>query len=402
MLGNKNKDEFFLILVSLSLFFVFNPLYVLLFLVILERWIRLPRVVNNIFACAFSLMFINREIGNSWTSGDVYAADDVLNYLEFYRHVFDLEFLKGLGLSLYGGGEPLWFFIAGLVNVVTNSNEFSLVVVSVLVPVMLLQRVFYSISRDFFFNTAFFIIFYPEINHVFYHLWRYSLSLVLVLTVLSVYLISTRISIKYYTTSLLAHVSSTFILSFFLYAAFFRSPIALSVRKRIVFIFSLFLFFLVFCCLVYFILDYIEYEKFIFYLKSEEVVTPFSYNNRHYLYMMISFAILVFSRNKISILFSLLGVILLTIPFWYSVSLIYERVLLLVVPTVIVVFLFEIKYYSRLKLLLLVPLFLVAISFWLSVEGKLFYEFMSNGHNFNIFNGMVYNLNDLLYKDFLL
>ncbi|MBM3454056.1 MAG: hypothetical protein FJX80_02790 [Bacteroidetes bacterium] len=394
----KDHDDFWLVLIGLALFFVFNPLYVLLFLVIVERWTLLPKEVNYIFAFSFSLLFINREIGNSWTSGDAFAADDALNYLEYYRNVFDLDFLRGLGLTLIGGGEPLWFLLAGLVNILSNGNEFAILVVSVAVPVFLLQRVFYSISRDFLFNTAFFIIFFPEINHVLYHLWRYSLSLVLVLTVFVVYLSTFRINGKYYFTSILAHISSSFTLSFILFTRFFRSNVVLSLGEKLKFIFIFFSSLIILSSLVYTLIEFIEYEKAIFYLKSNEIVLPFAFNGRHFFYLLLASGILTYTRLRVSFLVSLLGVFSLAVPFFYEVSLAYERFLLLITPIVIIVFLFEIKNLTKFKSFLLLPMILVAFSFWWKIDGKLFYAFMSNGHAFHVFNGVGLNFYDLLSK----
>lgn len=398
MFDNKKSDKFSLFALCLVLFAVFNPLYVILFLTLLERFIRFPKAVGYLFALAFSLTFINRDIGNSWTSGDSYAADDVINYLEYYRHIFDFQLLSGLGLSLLGGGEPLWFILAGLVSILTNSNEFFLVVVSVTVPVIILQGVFNNVSRDFLFNTAFFIGVYPEINHVIYHLWRYSLSLVLVLSLIITYLHRRKVNYQYFSTSLLAHVSSVPSIFIFLYAAAFKKGSGVrGVRSKVLLILSFLIF--NFCCIYlgFTFLDYIEYDKFVFYVKTDEIITLFSFNNRHFLYMILASMILVISVNRISILFSLVGVVLLSIPFFISLSLVYERVLLLIMPIVIVLFLYEIRYNSKVKLFLLMPLFLVTITLWENVEGKLFYNYMSNGHNFNLWNGIFYNLVDLFY-----
>jgi hypothetical protein len=392
------QDDWFLVLIGLSFFLVFNPLYLLLFFVLLERWIRIPILINYFFVFSFSLMFINRDIGNSWTAGDAYANDDVLNYLEFYAHIFDLNFFKGMGLTLYSGGEPLWFLLAGLVHFITNGNAFSVIVVSVAIPIIILHKVFSSISRDFCFNAAFFIVFFPEINHVLYHLWRYSLSLVLVLFVFIYFLNSRRVNIKFFAMSFLAHISSSFSLSLILFLKLFKSPLVPSISKKLFFVLVLLNFFFIFTYSIYFMLEYVKYEKFIFYLKSEEISTMFSYNARHFFYVLISGIILFFSRRRVSIMISLLGIIVLILPAFYSVRLVYDRILLLLVPVIIIVFLFEIKDYPKVKNVLLLPLFLVAIYLWSKSEGELFYAYMSNGHNFNVFNGIVYNFSDLLMK----
>lgn len=396
-INNKTSDNLFLCLMFFFMTLIFNPLYLLLFFVTLERWIRIPISLNYFLVVSFSLMFINREIGESWSSGEAYANDDALNYIDYYRHIFDRFFFNDLGMTFYSSGEPLWFIIAGIVSFLTNGNEFSIIAVSVIVPIFILHIVFSKISRDFCFNAAFFYIFFPEINHIFYHLWRYSLSMSLTL-LLFIYLVKrNKIQIKLFFLSISAHISSLLSLLFISFANMFKNPLIKNkFSNKLIFVL---LFFLVFGSLSYSILlslKFVEFDKFIFYVNSDEILTLFTYNKRHGLYLVISAYLISFSQKKVSIVISLSGLTLLILPFFYSVSLVYERVLILIIPIIIVAFLYEIRFYYRIKNILLFPLFLIAIDLWTKSQGELFYAYMSNGHNFNLFNGMAYNFYDLL------
>ncbi len=398
-LKSRSQDDWFLLLMGLSFFLMFNPLYLLLFFVLLERWIRIPILINYFFVFSFSLMFINRDIGNSWNSGDAYANDDVLNYLEFYRHIFDLNFFKDIGLTFYSGGEPLWFVLAGIVHFLTNGNEFLVIVVSVAIPIIILHKVFYSISRDFCFNAFFFLVLYPEINHIIYHVWRYSLSLSITLLLFNSVLKNQRNSTKLSLISFSAHVSSIFSSLIIAYGSIFRNPfLTKKVLSKAFFALIFILFTSIIVLLGIYSIDYVDFDKFVYYVKSEEIITPFVYSMRHLLYLIISSFTFILSTRKVSVVLAVMGFMLLLLPFFFSISIIYERVLQLIIPIIIIGFLYEIKDYPNLKNVLLLPLFIVAINFWSKSEGELFYAYMSNGHNFNVFNGLVYNFSDLLMK----
>jgi hypothetical protein len=396
------EKDLFLSWIGLTLIFCFNPLYVLIFLVLFERWIRMPLSIGYFFVFSFSLMFVNRDIGNSWSSGDSFANDDVINYLDFYHHIFEMQYFEDLGMTIFNGGEPLWFLIAGIVSFVTHGDDLAIIFVSVALPLLLLFQVFSSISRDFCFNAFFFFTLYPEINHLIYHVWRYSLSLSISLFLFIWVLRSQSVSKKLVFMSFAAHVSSILSLLTIAYGSILGNPF---LEKRILNRFFVSLSFILvvsgILILAFYSVDYLEIEKFVFYVKSEDIMTPFTYSKRHILYLIISAYILSFSERRVSFVLSLLGFLLLILPYFLSVSIIYERLLQLIIPMIVVGFLYEIRFFLRFKVLLLIVIIPLAFDLWSNLQGELFYVYMSNGHNFHLLNGIGYNLIDLVTKIFM-
>lgn len=399
-LNISSLDKVHLAIICLSLAFIFNPLYLLLFFVLVERWIKLPVLINFIIAISIALLFINREIGGIWSSvGDAnYANDDALNYLSYYRNLFDNSFFSSvLGLNIFNGGEPLWFIIAYIVSFVTNGNEFSIVLVSVLLPILILHLVFLKISRDFCFNAAFFYIFFPEINHIFYHLWRFSLSLVITLLLFTYLLTKNRMNIKLVFMSFFAHVSSVFTSMLLILTKKFSVPAETeSTYYQFIFILRYLLFSIIVFYALLFVVGYMDFYKLNFYLRSDEITALFEYSKRHFLYILFSVYLLLFSKKKIIISVAILNLTLLLIPFFIPVTLIYERILLLTIPPIVISFLYQIKNYARFKNIMYIPMLIFFLVFVSNVEGKLFYVYMSRGHAFSLFNGIFSNILDII------
>ncbi len=391
-------DPYILTFFGCLLVFVFNPLYVLLLFLFLERLIRIPITLNYFFAFSISLFFINRDFGKSWSGSDgmTFANDDVLVYLDYYRNLWTDDFYKNADLHIYGGGEPVWFLLACIVKFLSFSSVFCIICFSVFLPVFFLHFVFSKISVDFCFNVAFFYIFFPEINHIFYHLWRYSLSLAFTLCLCVYSLNNNRFNIKLSLLSILSHITS-FLTAFVLFCVSIHKY---SYLKNIFFARIFFLLsFLCFGFILFFffwsIFDYIQLDKVNFYLRSDEVVVPFFYSSRHFLYMFISIYLLFLSKNIKILSIALLNLLSLLIPSVFTVTVVYERLLLLLVPLLIVSFLFHIKQKIYIKNLLFLPMVIVFYNFVQNCDGQLFYAYMSRGHLFDLFNGIIINLYDI-------
>ena len=379
--------------------FVFQPLYVLILLVLLEGFTRVPATFNFLIAFSISLTFINRDVGNGWSSGDFIAQDDALNYLYYYDSLFDPNFFFWSQPYVYFGSEPLWFLISAVVKIISGSSDIALIAISVLIPVYAMHKSFIVLSKYVYFNSFLFYVLYPEINHIIYHLYRFSLSLGFFLLFFAIFLNHRKKAFKYLVLSLLAH-SSTLMYNFFFFTGrFFKvgdSLISSFAKLRL--FFSTIVTLVIIVLLLFIFFKTIEFEKVKFYLNSEEVVSLFVVNSRHIVYLCMSIYMLWVSKIKISYVVSLVSTILLILPMIYNLTIIYERVLNVCVPILLFVFLYEMKI-RRLHRRVL-TFFLIGIGFnlWSKSENLLFYKYMSNGHNFDLFNGIGLNLLDIILK----
>jgi hypothetical protein len=391
------KTIWCIVVIFLALFF--NPLYLLFLLVCVERFVRLPLGVNYILALSISLLFINREIGGGWSAvaASNVASDDAVNYIRYYNALFDKDFYITHGISFYNGGEPLWYTVAAITRFLTGGNNLSIVMASVMIPILLLHKSLANISYDHLYNVAFFYLLFPEIFHVFYHLWRFALSLSITMLIFSHIIRRHDVNYKLIGVGLLAHVTSI-ITSSFLVIANKLSPDVLQggLMQRFIVFFRLVVLLAISYLAFIFILEHSSYSKLIFYIKSEEITTLFAYNSRHYLYMIISAYLIMFSKRGLIISLATLNFALLLLPMFLRITVIYERVLLLLTPLIILTLLHHLSKRNQRKSLMLIPMFLLLINFVLNSNGQLFYEYMSRGHAFDLFNGAAFNVYSIM------
>lgn len=375
---------------------IFNPLYILILLALISKYKTLPKFLNYIIAASLILSFTNREIGEGWYADSGFRAqDDALNYIKYYTDLEKYGLLSTINFS--EGKEPLWITLAYLTGILTSWSATALVLVSTGVPIVLMHKSFNNLSPNFALNTVFFYAFFPEIFHTYYHLWRFSLSLS-ILAILVTTLISRQkevIRIRKLIIPALSHLSALLPITWIVLIKWLPQKIK---KNWLIYVLSLILTSLLIVTLSTYVLGQINFEKFNFYIETANASLDFRYSSRHFVYILFSLLLIFFSRKKFTVGLSLLSLGILIIPAFLSfVPIFYERIILTTTPILILLFIREVPFRSRIEssaILLISVLLLIRNSYIL--DQTLFYKFLANGRFYKPFNGILFNLYDIL------
>jgi hypothetical protein len=388
------KDENYINLLLLILLLFFNPLFVLVLGVFLERKYKLIKFVNIIIGFSLALSISNRTIGNSWySSSDVKGEDDGVNYQNYYHEIkndsYILDF-KDFLINYTDGKEPLWFSMVELVGYLTKFNLQALVFFSVLIPLLIIHHTINLVSPFFCLTSLIYYTLVPETFHTLYHLWRFSLS-ACILNLAFVHLIlNNKINAKLLIIGALGHATSVLMVFSQLLAK--TKLIHKKKESKLVLLFEVLLKIFFLSLFITLLLLNLNIDKIIFYFDGE-VDLNFTYSIRHYLYMIVSIFLLLKSKNRIIVFFSIVSILLLLLPLVIpTVGVILERILIIITPLIPLMFCFIIKDLHFLRTFVSLPFILLFFYLIYKLDGTLFYQYISNGFFFKWFNGLFYNL----------
>tara|TARA_B100000989_G_scaffold143755_1_gene107125 strand:+ start:14608 stop:15855 length:1248 start_codon:yes stop_codon:yes gene_type:complete len=378
------------------LIMLFNPMIVIILGALLELRGPLSKVLNYIIALSLALSISNRSVGQMWFgAGGQKANDDAINYLDWYHQIEGASYVADLGsyfTKLLSGQEPLWFFMAEIVGVLSDYDQNLLVFFSVATPLILIHYSFQKLSPYFFTIALLFYALIPEIFHSLYHLWRFVLSASIVYCIFAISLTQQRIRLSYLIWPVLAHSSGLISALIFALARFNFFNAESGFIYRICYVFTALATIILAVILGMNFLQFIGFSKILYYAESVDM-GAFSYSLRHVLYAGISVGLLLKSNSRLIILFSLMNLVILSGPLFFpQIGLILDRILIAVSPIIVLALAFYIKDRLFYRVVIVLPLIIFYLWFASKADGTLFYQYMGNGEFFSPMSGVFYNL----------
>ena len=379
------------------LIMLFNPMIVIILGALLEFRGPMSKVLNYLIALSLALSISNRSVGQMWyAAGGQKANDDAINYLDWYHQIEGASYVADLGsyfTKLLSGQEPLWFFMAEIVGVLSDFDENLLVFLSVATPLILIHYSFQKLSPYFFTIALLFYALIPEIFHSLYHLWRFVLSASIVYCIFAISLTQQRIRLSYLIWPVLAHSSGLISALIFALARFnFFSNPENGFVYRICYVFIALAIIILAVILGINFLQFIGFSKILYYAESVDTEV-FSYSLRHVLYAGISVGLLLKSNSRLIVLFSLMNLVILSGPLFFpQIGLILDRILIAISPIIVLALAFSIKDRLFYRVVIVLPLIIFYLWFASKADGTLFYQYMGNGEFFSPMSGVFYNL----------
>ena len=145
-------------------------------------------------------------------------------------------------------------------------------------------------------------------------------------------------------------------------------------------------------------LQFIGFTKIFYYVALAEDFGTFSYSLRHVLYAAISSGLLLISNSRVIVLYSLVNLILLSVPLLLpGIGLILERVLSVTCPLIVLALAFSIKDRRIFRAIIVLLAAIFYLSFASKANGTLFYQYMADGEFYSLMSGVFYNLYSRIY-----
>lgn len=375
---------------------IFNPFYILMFCVFCELFSKVWSGVFWVLTGSIILGISNREIGGAWGSLEAgFANDDALNYLSSYLDLATQSYVARPGdyaANLLSGSEPGWFLLMELTGNLTGFSQAAMMLVSVGLPILVIHYALLKILNRPFFGILVVYFLSPEILHMFYHLWRFSLAISLVILIF--FLRPKNWSYMFrrfmYVLPLITHLVSALPLGI-LYLSESLKQGNLQLYGKFKLLLLLIAMGLVFGYLSFQILLLIEFTKIIHYLTNMSA-NQFSLNFRFLLQIGVAaYVCLVTKRNDIFMLCSF-AIIILTAPLLLSLPEIFMRIAVIITPFVSICYCLEVERHKYIRLFTSIVLSALFIRLALFNFDTGHYQYMARGNFFSYDAGFVFNL----------
>lgn len=373
-----------------------NPFYVLILCVFCELLSKVWPGVFWALSVSIILGISNREIGGAWGSLETgFANDDALNYLSSYFDLANQSYVARPGdyvANLLSGSEPGWFFLMELTGNLTGFSQTAMMLVSVGLPIFVIHYVLLKILNRPFFGVLVVYFLSPEILHMFYHLWRFSLAMSLVILIF--FLRPENWSYMFrrfmYVLPMATHLVSVLPLGI-LYLSENLKQGNLEFFGKLKLLALLTTMGLVFGYLFFQVLLLIEFTKISHYLTNMSS-NQFSLNFRFLLQIGVAaYVCLVTKRNNIFMICSF-SVIILSAPLLLSLPEIFMRIAVIITPFVSICYCLEVERHKYIRLFSSIVLSVLFIRLALFNFDTGHYQYMARGNFFSYDAGFVFNL----------